>query len=65
MRRRKLKNSGIMTLLVLSQSRGWRDLVKLGCARLFIVAYLFIVMQKAEEVLKADSALILKCGAED
>lgn len=41
------------------------DLVKLGCARLFIVACLFIVMQKAEEVLKADSALILKCAAED
>lgn len=54
-----------MTLLALSQSRGWGDLVKLGCARLFIVAYLFIVMQKAVEVLKADSALILKCGAED
>ena len=51
-----------MTSLVFSQSK---DLVKLGCARLFIVACLFIVMQKAEEVLKADFALILKCGAED
>lgn len=54
-----------MTSLLLAQSRNWRDLVKLGCARLFIVAYLFIVMQKAEEVLKADSALILKCAAKD
>ena len=58
----KLKNSGIMTSLVFSQSK---DLVKLSCAWLFIVACLFIVMQKAEEVLKADFALILKCGAED
>lgn len=54
-----------MPSLVLSQSQGRRDLVKLVCALLFIVACLFIVMQKAEEVLKADSALILKCGAED
>lgn len=54
-----------MTSLVFCQSRDWEDLVKLGCARLFLVACLFIVMQKAEEVLKADFALILKCGAED
>lgn len=52
-------------LASLPQSRDWRDLVRLGCAGLFIVACLFIVMQKAEEVLKADSALILKCAAKD
>lgn len=51
-----------MTSHVFSQSK---DLVKLGCARLFIVACLFIVMQKAEEVLKADFGLILKCVVED
>lgn len=54
-----------MASLVLPQSRARRDLVRLGCARLFIVACLFIVMQKAEQVLKADSALILKCAAKD
>jgi len=54
-----------MTSRVFSQKYRLKDLVKLGGPRLFIVASLFIVMQKADEVLKADSALILKCAAED
>lgn len=53
-----------MTSLALSPSRDQEDLVKLF-AQLFFVACLFFVMQKTEEALKEDSALILKCGAED